>query len=101
MDVRQVIMLEASSAGPGGKMPPSTAGKMPAATWVRLFAIDFNHGAVSMAAVMRAFLYVVNERRQQMAGWSQVHPAVRPERAMLQRVRGLVSTALGRGDSLE
>jgi len=30
-----VIMLEASSAGPGGKMPPSTAGKMPAANWWR------------------------------------------------------------------
>ena len=31
--LRRVSMLEASSAGPGGKMPPSTAGKMPAATW--------------------------------------------------------------------
>jgi len=29
MTVRLVIMLEASSVGPGGKMPPSTAGKMP------------------------------------------------------------------------
>jgi hypothetical protein len=33
MAVRLGIMLEASIAGPGGKMPPSTAGKMPAATW--------------------------------------------------------------------
>ena len=33
MAVRLVITREASSAGLGGKMPPSTAGRMPAATW--------------------------------------------------------------------
>ena len=32
MAIRLAIMVEASSAGPGGRMPPSTAGKMPAAT---------------------------------------------------------------------
>ena len=32
MDVRVVIVLEGSNAGPGGKLPPSTAGRMPAAT---------------------------------------------------------------------
>jgi hypothetical protein len=32
MDVRLGIRLEASSAGTGGKMPPSTAGRMPATT---------------------------------------------------------------------
>ncbi|MCX6929816.1 MAG: hypothetical protein NT154_42365, partial [Verrucomicrobia bacterium] len=32
-----VMLLKDSSVGPGGKMPPSTAGKMPAATgwWCR------------------------------------------------------------------
>ena len=49
-----------------------------------LFAIDFNHGAVSMAAVMRAPLCVVNERRQQTDGLCQAHPRVRPERAVFQ-----------------
>ena len=33
--VRRATALEDSSAEPGGKMPPSTAGKMPAATWWR------------------------------------------------------------------
>jgi hypothetical protein len=35
MAVRQATVLENSSAGLGGRMPPSTAGKMPAATWWR------------------------------------------------------------------
>jgi hypothetical protein len=52
-----------------------------------LFAIDFNHVAVSIAGVMRAPLCVVNERRQQMAGLCQAHPRVRPERAVFRRVR--------------
>jgi hypothetical protein len=52
-----------------------------------LFAIDFNDGAVSMVAVMRAPLCVVDERRQQMAGLRQAHLRVRPERAVFQRLR--------------
>ena len=39
MAVRVLIMLEASSVGPGGKMQPSTAGKLPAATVVRNFGL--------------------------------------------------------------
>jgi hypothetical protein len=48
------------------------------------FAIDFNDGAVSIAAFMRAPLCVVNERRQQMAGLCQAHLRVRPEGAVFQ-----------------
>ena len=52
------------------------------------FAIDFDHSRVSMVDVMRAPLRVVNERRQQqVAGLSQAHPPVRPERAVSQGVR--------------
>jgi hypothetical protein len=35
VDVRLFIVPDASNASPGGKMPPSTAGRMPAATWER------------------------------------------------------------------
>ena len=66
-----------------------------------LFAIDFNHGAVSMGGVMRAPLCVVNERRQQTAGLYQAHPRVRPERAMFQRVCVVVSEAPRAADPLE
>jgi len=38
MDVRTAVALKCSSAGPGGKMPPSTAGGTPAAT-TRAFAL--------------------------------------------------------------
>ncbi len=37
MDVNNATVLENLSAGPGGKMPPSTAGGMPAATARGLF----------------------------------------------------------------
>ena len=53
----------------------------------RLFAIDFDPSEVSMAAVMRAPLCVVNERRQQMAGLCQAHLRVRPEGAVFQCLR--------------
>ena len=66
-----------------------------------LFAIDFNYGAVSIAAVMRALLCVVNGRRQQMAGLCQAHPRVRPERVVFQCVRVSVSRTLSMTDSLE
>jgi hypothetical protein len=52
------------------------------------FAFDFEHSRVSMVGVMRAPLCVVNERRQQqVAGLSQAHPLVQPERAVLRRMR--------------
>ena len=52
------------------------------------FPIDFDHCGVSMVAVMRAPLCVVNERRQQqVAGLSQAHLPVQPERAVFRRVR--------------
>jgi hypothetical protein len=52
------------------------------------FAFDFDHSRVSMVPVMRAPLCVVNERRQQqVAGMSQAHLSVQPERAVFRRVR--------------
>ena len=66
-----------------------------------LFAIDFNHVAVSIAGVMRAPLCVVNERRQQMAGLCQAHPRVRPERAAFQCARMAVSRTVSMAASLE
>ena len=66
-----------------------------------LFAIDFNHVAVSIAGVMRAPLCVVNERRQQMAGFCQAHPLVRPEGAVCQSVRASASGAPSVTDPLE
>ena|ERR1035441_8279245 len=54
----------------------------------RLFAIDFDPSEVSMAAVMRAPLCVVNERRQQpVAGLAQAHLSVQPEQAGSRRAR--------------
>jgi hypothetical protein len=52
------------------------------------FAIDFDLSGVSMVAVMRAPLCVVNERRQQqVAGLSQAHPPVQPDRNVFRRAR--------------
>ena len=66
-----------------------------------LFAIDLYFGLVSMTAVMRASLYVVNERRQQMAGLRQAHLRVQPERAVFQCVRVVASGAPSVTDPVE
>ena len=53
-----------------------------------------------MAGVMRAPLRVVNQRRQQMAGLSQTHLRVRPDGAVVQRVRVAASGAQSVTDPL-
>ena len=55
MAVGLVTLLEDSGVGPGGKMPPSTAGKMPAATRWRcpdapLTPSSFRHGSAQGVA---------------------------------------------------